>query len=215
MLSIFLLDFRMKYAHASWSQERGSWRAVVQLNLIRSIIAIVETLQAEMDNEPINSRPLSPVDLNSDALLRRSLDTTPSEIEAASQPLSVPLTAKHHLLKRRLGPLRRVEADLKKRLGSASMEETEGANTGVMGAGNARIGVVAKQSTEFGVRGWKDIIGGWVQDPKAVKNGVLPVDDATEVIASCKDDMKALWTDQAVKDILEKRRMRIQDSAGL
>jgi guanine nucleotide-binding protein subunit alpha len=205
----------MKYAHTSWSQERGSWRAVIQLNLIRSIIAIVETLQAEMDNEPITSRPMSPVELNSDALLRRSLDITPSEIEAASQPLSIPLTAKHHLLKRRLGPLRRVEADLKRRLGSACMEETEGGNAGVMGAGDDRGAVVAKQSMEFGVRGWKDVLGGWAQDSKAVRDGILPVDDATEVISSCKEDMKALWMDQAVKDILEKRRMRIQDSAGL
>ncbi|KAF8054753.1 guanine nucleotide binding protein, alpha subunit, partial [Lyophyllum atratum] len=40
------------------------------------------------------------------------------------------------------------------------------------------------------------------------------VDEATEVIASCREDMKALWTDATVRDVLKRRRLRIEDSAG-
>jgi guanine nucleotide-binding protein subunit alpha len=209
----------MKYAHAAWCHERASWRAVIQLNLLRSIIAIVETLQAEMDNDPVTSRPLSPIDMNTDTLLRPSFDTIRSEDDVASKPLSVPLTDKHHILKLRLGPLRRVEADLKRRLGVASTEETAGGDVGVMGEGTADTvssTAVQKRSREFGVRGWKDALESWTKNPKSVGSGEhQPVDDATEVIASCREDMKALWTDQTVRDILAKRRMRLQDSAGL
>ena len=41
------------------------------------------------------------------------------------------------------------------------------------------------------------------------------VDEATDVIAKCKDDIKALWTDEAVRLVLKKRKIRLEDSAGL
>jgi len=210
----------MKYARAAWNQERASWRAVIQLNLLRSILSIVETLQAEIDDEPITSRPLSPLDMNADALLRRSLDTTPSEVEAALQPLPIPLTEKHHILKLRLGPLRRVERDLQSRLGAAGTEELAGYGVGVLGedaSGSVSPTTAARKgSREFVVRGWKDALGGWMKNAKTAGDGEHPtVDDATEVIASCREDMKALWTDEAIKSVLAKRRLRVQDSAGL
>jgi guanine nucleotide-binding protein alpha-1 subunit len=209
----------MKYARAAWTQERASWRTVIQLNVLRSIIAIVETLQAEMDDEPIVSSPLSLADIDSNAVLRSSLDSTSSEVEATSQPLSVPLTDKHRILKLRLGPLRSVEADLMRRLGAASTEEPAGSDSRVMGDGTA--GTVSstiaaqKRQSEFGVMRWKDTLGGWINQKTSGDGKHQPVDDATEVIASCKEDMKALWMDQAVQAILAKRRMRVQDSAGL
>jgi len=41
-----VLDFRLCYVCAAWDAERALWRAVIQLNIIRSIINIVETLLA-------------------------------------------------------------------------------------------------------------------------------------------------------------------------
>lgn len=220
--TLFMVDFRMKYARTAWRHERASWRAVIQLNVIRSILAVVETLQAEMDDDPITSRPFSPLDMNTDALLRPSLDTTPAEIEAASQPLSVPMTDKHQLLKRRLGPLRRVEMDLKKHLGVQCTEETVDGDAGITGQGTTDAASIAiasqKRSGEFAVMGWKETLGGLVKNPKAAVRSDREnpaVDDATEVIASCREDMKALWMDQTVRDILVKRRVRLQDSSGL
>jgi hypothetical protein len=188
----------MKYARAAWKQERASWRAVIQLNLIRSIIMIVETIQSEMEGD---NTPSSPINPNADNSTRQSLDTIPSESEEASI-LTVPLTHKHQLLKLRLGPLRRVEADLKRRLGAGTEEIVSGAaNAGSLG-GRSR-------SREFGVRAWKDALGASEAD------GSRHWDEATEVIVSCKEDMMALWTDEAVKAVLTKRNIRVQDSAGL
>lgn len=180
----------MKYAREAWKEERASWRAVIQLNLVRSIITIVETLQIEMD---------TPKDDN--AARRWSL----SDASHGDEPLlSVPLTNKHQLLKLRLGPLRRVQADLKKQLG-AGTEEILNGNDLSDGEDERRLG-----TREFGVRAWKDALS-----RHGTFDGEQHMDNATEVIVSCKDDMKALWTDEAVKALLTKRRMRIEDSAGL
>ncbi|KAJ3509482.1 hypothetical protein NLJ89_g5201 [Agrocybe chaxingu] len=62
--STTLKNFRMCYARAAWDAERASWRSVIQLNIVRSIVTIVEVLQAEMDDEPIEpgtpTAPFSP-----------------------------------------------------------------------------------------------------------------------------------------------------------
>jgi hypothetical protein len=34
-------------------------------------------------------------------------------------------------------------------------------------------------------------------------------------LASCQEDMKALWSDEAVKMVLKKRKLRLEDTAGL
>jgi guanine nucleotide-binding protein subunit alpha len=46
-------------------------------------------------------------------------------------------------------------------------------------------------------------------------SGAHASDDATDIIASCRDDMKALWLDEAVRNVLAKRKVRIEDGAGL
>ncbi|KAG6884401.1 hypothetical protein C0993_011489 [Termitomyces sp. T159_Od127] len=213
--STTLKNFRMKYARAAWKAERLSWRAVIQLNLIRSIITIVEALQAEMDDEPVrlHSRPLLATPEPDAAPLCESTDSESPDLDMdtwAAEPIQ--LTETHELLKRRLGPLRRVETDLKRLLG-AGTEEVAGGGGGVLG--EDAVG----QTREFGVRGWKHVFEG----PLAALSGSSKhnsrdksgaVDDATEVIAECRQDISALWVDPAVKAVLKKRRIRLEDSAG-
>ena len=40
-------------------------------------------------------------------------------------------------------------------------------------------------------------------------------DDATEVIAGCREDVRALWEDGVVQEMLARQRIRLADSAGL
>ncbi|KAG5352786.1 hypothetical protein C0989_000448 [Termitomyces sp. Mn162] len=218
--STTLKNFRMKYARAAWKVERLSWRVVIQLNLIRSIITIVEALQAEMDGEPIRPLPVPRPPLTCAGKRsnapppRKSIDSEflDSDMDTwASEPIR--LTDKHELLKLRLGPLRRVETDLKRRLG-AGTEEIVGGGGGVLG--EDPVG----RTKEFGVQGWKHMLEG----PLAALSGnsqhnsrekANAVDDATEVIAECKQDMGALWVDPTVKAVLKRRRIRLEDSAGL
>ncbi|TFK38865.1 guanine nucleotide binding protein, alpha subunit [Crucibulum laeve] len=197
----------------------------------------------------------SPSTLLSSPLLSASTaPTSPNPNSPVALPSDGPLTSHHQLLKLRLGPLRRVEMDLRRRLG-AGAEEDYGVtplgtvtNTQVTSASNnvgAGTGtLVAKRSRpEFGVREWKDALvngqqgatyhgrgsqhghgraselghGSQVghESRQVVEAGERgDVDEATEVIASCREDMKALWMDPIVRDVLKKRRMRLEDSAG-
>ncbi|KAF5380126.1 hypothetical protein D9615_006289 [Tricholomella constricta] len=231
-------DFRMKYARAAWKAERLSWRAVIQLNLIRSILTVLDALQAESLNAPTTPLPL-PLPLphhHHHHYHHHPRESVDSELypddepgRSSSESAPIPLTDTHHLLKLRLGPLRRVEADLKRRLG-AGTEEVVGGGGGVLGEGS---GSGAGAGREFGVRGWKHVLEG----PLAALNGnsgasgsgigsvavgagatkvhVQALDEATEVIAGCAEDMKALWADGAVQAVLRRRNMRLEDSAGL
>ncbi|GLB39465.1 putative G protein alpha subunit [Lyophyllum shimeji] len=226
--STTLKNFRMKYARAAWKAERLSWRAVIQLNLIRSIITIVETLQAEMDNIPIT--PLSsslqhhhhhrnpnhnynqqnhhqhPSDPE-----RPSMDSdfpeSEAEVDSETDGAPIELAEKHRVLMRRLGPLRRVAADLKRRLGAGTEEV-------VAGSSGEGAGAWASREKEFVVRGWKNVLEGPFKGAKEGHGEQEDGDEATEVIASCKEDMQALWTDTTVREVLERRRLRLEDSAG-
>ena len=132
----------------------------------------------------------------------------------ASEPIQ--LTDKHELLKLRLGPLRRVETDLKRRLG-AGTEEIVGGGGDVLGEDP-----VHGRRKEFGVRAWRHVfegplaaLSGNSQHNSSREKAANATDDATEVIAECKQDMRALWVDPAVKAVLKRRRIRLEDSAGL
>ena len=248
----------MKYAKTSWEAERASWRAVIQLNLIRSIITIVETLQAEMDGEPldrpaspstpatpsiagpISSRPNTPSSSHNDPSSSflasktsiESLSRTNSLSRTHKTSLSTVLNGKHQLLKLRLGPLRRVEQDLKRQLGEGADEEQDGAaeSFGPLSL-EAASQSLTKRHKEFGVRKLHDALErcaaakkqsqsrsgsyhGHGSDDEAAGGGDS-VDEATEILASCQEDMKALWSDEPVKMVLRKRKLRLEDTAGL
>lgn len=221
----------MKYARTAWKQERTSWRSVIQLNLIRSVLTILETLQAEMDNAPL--MPPAPAPSLSIVPVPRSSSSSsghghnnghgPSKITAAPYmsdadstitegdvPPPIPLGEHHRVLQRRLGPLRRVEADLKRRLG-AGTEEVVGVGGDVLAGAEAE----PPRSREWGVRAWSQVISGANAQAGQQLHEDAAMDEATEVIAGCKDDMLALWTDEDVQRVLSRRRMRVEDSAGL
>ncbi|TFK34970.1 G-protein alpha subunit [Crucibulum laeve] len=272
--STTLKNFRLKYARSAWKQERDSWRAVIQLNLLRSINTILDVLQAEMDGDPVvglneelrvaeegmittgiiddstGGGPRTPVSLDTPTPPSTPstpwANTTPGSTASLSRQsesgstqtslVDTPLTNHHQLLKLRLGPLRHIELDLRRRLG-AGAEEDYGSSTdtsiGVLGTVTiTRKALVSKCSgSEFGVRRWKDALDNGRQPTGRgqvrVRSselghdtepgggvGRLGGDEATEVIASCREDMKTLWMDVAVRGVLKKRKMRLEDSAG-
>ena len=219
----------MTYARDAWNAERASWRSVIQLNLVRSIITIVETLQAEMagDRPSSDSLPQSP--RRSPAISPKSSSTfatSPSGSIIPQQPtsdnVSSLLNGKHQLLQLRLGPLRRVEADLKRRFGEQAYEAEEESSIPL---GPLKLDVDSQElyKKEFGVGRLMEALKRSLpsqENPRgdAGHNRITTdnvVDEVTEVIASCKDDMVALWSDLAVRTVLKKWNVRLEDSAGL
>ncbi|EPQ53862.1 guanine nucleotide binding protein alpha subunit [Gloeophyllum trabeum ATCC 11539] len=192
--STTLKNFQLAYAREAWQQERTSWRAVIQLNLIRSIRTILDAVVQEMAGNPPS--------YDSD-------DENP--VSPTSRP-PLQFSEKHRLLKFRLLPLRRVEADLKRRLGAASEEIS--ASVSVHGSSTPEPGVDVPP--DFAVRSWKDAFQKPSMSPKpsSVGHGQVDSDDATDVIAECREDIKALWEDPVVRQVLKRRNVSIEESSG-
>ncbi|KAJ7248598.1 heterotrimeric G protein alpha subunit [Mycena haematopus] len=183
-------DFRMQYAREAWEKERTGWRAVVQLNIIRSIILILEIMEAEMSgNGTIEG------DDDEIEIVRRHRDSTSSGADA--------FTDKHRMLLIRLAPLRGVEADLKRRLGAGAEPIHPSAPMAATPFDGPAPLPSPKRSPEFFVRSWTDAI-----EPTA------NLDSSTITLMTCKEDMQALWADPAVQLALERRKVRLADTAG-
>jgi len=167
----------LQYARETWLEERSSWRAIIQLNLIRSIVTVL--------------------DFVGDALTNPSFEAS-----------SFPLTEKHRLLHLRLTPLRGVQQDLQRRLGAAAVEEMS-----------------SPRLSEFAVRsrdGWRSTLERFRTRPQDVQETARAADarvrkaaEVTEVVVGCAEDMKALWEDNVVRDMLRRKKIRMEEEPGL
>ena len=140
--------------------------------------------------------PLSPISENS------------SPAESANR---IPLTAEHRRLQLGLSPLLTVGTHLNEKL----LPEIND----------------PKLKREVCVRagsGWKAVLGissstSSTPAPRADKSRLLKTDaadlekveEASDLLTACRDDIIALWKDQTVKDVLKKRDVRLEESPGL
>jgi guanine nucleotide-binding protein subunit alpha len=175
----------MQYARETWLDERSSWRAIIQLNLIRTVVNLL--------------------DLIGEALADSSFEMP-----------HFPLTEKHRLLRLRLTPLRGVQQDLQRRLGAAAIEESS----------NPGPGGVLPRPSEFAIRsrdGWRSALerfrgrpaAGVQESARAADARVRKAAEVTEVVVGCAEDMKALWEDGAVQEMLRRKKIRIEEEPGL
>lgn len=127
----------------------------------------------------------------------------------------IPFTDKHHLLRLRLRPFRGVESDLKRLLGVKAED---------MPDNSPRMSpkLSPRTSSEFYVRSrnWRSFlqasrINESESSRRPIKHDGVSSEDATEVIASCKTDIIALWTDDLVREMLRRYKVRLEDSASL
>ncbi len=161
-----------------------------------------------------------------------------SESPTSESPSGPPIqfTHTHALLKLRLGPLRRVEADLKQLIGAATDEITQSdLNHGhddttsgdeLNAAAPFENGAGRRRPAEYYVRSnasWRDAVRGAYKrisgndDPSRAGGAAdgIKLEDATEIIASCAEDMQALWSDEVVQDVLRRRKIRPELAPGL
>ncbi|KAK0477133.1 guanine nucleotide binding protein, alpha subunit [Armillaria novae-zelandiae] len=193
-----LKNFQLTYARREWTEERLLWKSVIFFNLVRNVNEILDILTQEM------SRSATTLADNS------------SDDSSADESPNVPLKFKetHRLLKLRLGPLRRIQTDLERRLGNAALEVK---TTDVMTA--APFGKPAVN--EFSINatnGWKTAFDKLkaIRRPEmgALQQTKDEEDEIADVVAGCREDMKAIWEDPVIREMLVRRRDRIEDSPG-
>lgn len=209
-----LKNFQLCYARREWTEERLAWRSVIFLNLVRNVNDVLQELNREMS--PV---PLTPSSDTSDS---SSEDLHSGSRSRKSKLPPLKFLEKHRLLALRLGPLRRIQTDLERRLGAAS---TEPNFTNVTSAAPFNEESDRRALQEFSINstnGWKTALDKFRSvrtRPEMGAAGSLRKlkskdDETTEVIAGCRDDIVALWEDPIVREMLSRRRSRIEDSAG-
>ncbi|KAF5325867.1 hypothetical protein D9611_000979 [Ephemerocybe angulata] len=223
-----LKNFQLTYARREWAEERAAWRSVIFLNFVRNVNLVVEHLNAEMSDYPVVNHDDSQEDLSS-----RHARTLPR----------LKFTDEHRRLRTSLQGLIGVQLDLERRLGSASLEmwsttvgnaapfdpEAAGTSTG-------------KRAGEFSIHssnGWKTALGKFKMrtpgqgsskaeltdgdsngSPVATSpSGGLPgsrewEDDIGETLGTFRDEIKLVWEDSTVQEVLTRRKVRLEDMPG-
>ncbi|RDB24781.1 Guanine nucleotide-binding protein alpha-4 subunit [Hypsizygus marmoreus] len=183
--STTIKNFQMTYAQKSWVEERASWKAVIFLNLARSVNGIVDILSEELEI---------------------AQGILPNSDETAWHGSTSGLTENHKSLTLKLAPLRQIERDLQSLLGSGSSEPEDLHRK--LTEGRTTLQEFALRSTS----GWKSVLE-QIRNPSEGKGESLHR-VASQVIAGCKDDIGYLWNDAVVQQILRKRNIRIEDAPG-
>ena len=204
----FSIEFQRLYTPNAFREERVLWRAVIQLNIVRSINSILDTLTDVRRRDVYPSTPYTS-DPDSDS---------ESENHIALPP---------HLeeLRRRLYALRHVESLLIAKL--VPPNETEATTLGYGGSNSVNGNVPVRwgvhqppshpfQNKEVFVRPgaqWKLRSSGRPQS--AGTTGQETVDESQAVLHHCRADIVALWNDPVVRQILRRRKIRLEETPGL
>lgn len=143
-------------------------------------------------------------------------------------------TEKHRLLKTRLAPLAIVQHSLETDLGSATLDPNPISTTGAAPF-DEPIHSSRRPLQEFSINssnGWKTALEKFrtlrsapvartdsiINDSSSVAVTSQKVkdteDDIAEIIASCRDDIKSLWEDDIVREMLVRRKVRLEDGPG-
>lgn len=216
-------DFQLAYAHQAWLDERAGWRSIVYLNLIRSVITILDIIAAEMTGQEL---PNTLSSSHSGGLSGRWEDseTHYPDDDTFVAPLRFNLAEKHKLLRLRLAPLRRIQEDLEAQINAGSSDTNKLHSVPTALQRPTEYPPNARRSNEFSVRsncGWKGTVDRLRSQitlnaphrPQLSNRRKQP--DINGVIAGCRSDIKSLWEDEIVHAILKKRQIRLEDSSGL
>jgi len=175
------------------------------------------------------------LDLVADEMLKsppsdRAYSPTLGPGELSEKPLQ--FSGPQKVLRLRLGPLKQIQKDLETIIGSPSSEPVDLSATHMNTPPAAFLDHEDSSeplpSPEFFIRsncGWKSALNKLRlaapglsernssdgERSKALKR----TDEVSEVIHSCKDDMKALWADPVVRDLLKKRDLSLDEHSGL
>lgn len=189
--STTLKNFQLLYEPKAFRTERASWRAVIQLNVVRSIHLI------------------------SDAISKAE------KTSSGSQDFVVDLIASPELLKLklRLAPLLQVEETLIRRLTPAGSSETEATlRIGRDMSYSERTKNYMKEVTINSAVQWKGSfgrrdVGRSSFDADKAMNWE-DADDPGRILHACSEDMIRLWEDPMTKKFLEAQKLRVRELAG-
>ncbi|KAI0093378.1 G-protein alpha subunit [Irpex rosettiformis] len=212
--STTLKNFQLAFSPSHFRNERLAWRTIIQLNLIRQVL--LEVLEEEWAN-PTEAPPQPQLSEKARGKLpmRSSVPnaaptngakpagnpTRSIRFSAQAQP-SASLTDVHRRTRTRLLPLLAIEVDLTMKLFPELASAPPVMKEVCVRAGN----------------GWKDVLMKLQKEQKdklkGKGNAAGTTDELTTVLDGCREDIVGLWEDQAVKAVLRRHGVRMQDMPG-
>lgn len=190
--STTLKNFQLINSPKAFRDERASWRAVVQLNVVRSIQLILNTM-AEVQGQG---------------------STLADDYHS--------LTPEHLKLRMRLLPLHQVEEALLRKLtppGSIEFEATHlssVANFNYATPSTRTRKEIAVNSTSQWKGAFSRVVANTIRS--SMDSGMdIDFDDPNDpgiVLHACAEDMIRLWNDPTIKGMLKTRKIRLEDKAG-
>ncbi|EIW55448.1 G-alpha-domain-containing protein [Trametes versicolor FP-101664 SS1] len=212
--STTLKNFQLMNTPKAFRAERASWRAVVQLNVVRSIRVILDAMaEAQAYHATTYSGPNTPIRTHAPDLFQ-----SPSSSYASLGRPPPPLTAEHLKLKLRLAPLVQVEETLVRKLTQAGSGEMEATQLQMLGGNASHADRARALDREVAVNSqfaWKGVfhkmIGRSSMDSEADFNDP---DDPGRILCACAEDMVTLWNDPLIKSLLRSQGTRLEDMPG-
>ncbi|KAJ7599276.1 guanine nucleotide binding protein, alpha subunit [Mycena floridula] len=203
--STTLKNFQLMYEPKAFRLERASWRAIIQLNVVRSIHVILDAMTRAQ---------YSAYDMSIDA----SLSSISPRDPTPDLPHIDPELLK---LKNRLSPLLRIETILVRNLTPADSGETEAtqfdANNYVPNLEKTKT--VVREVAVNSAMAWKDVFSRLMPSGRDSFDSEEIIDwdnpnDPGRVLHECAEDMKKLWAHPTVQELLELQNLRLEEMAG-
>ncbi|KDQ60246.1 hypothetical protein JAAARDRAFT_32626 [Jaapia argillacea MUCL 33604] len=202
--STVLKNFQMQFTPKAFKAESGAWRAVIHLNLVRSVNFILDLISSPSSSPTLAStstaQPPSPT------------SSSPNHDQEEHPLPTIDPTPELRHVKMRLLPLRRVEAMLSKRISPDDPGQFVQRRTSPNGSGPG-----AAQAPDVSVRsggGWKNFVRLQGRPSSSRSSNPDEVEDAGKVIEACREDIVALWQDKGVQNALKNQDIHMQEQSG-
>ncbi|KIM45068.1 hypothetical protein M413DRAFT_441725 [Hebeloma cylindrosporum] len=202
-----LKNFQLINSPKAFRNERASWRAVVQLNVVHSVRLILDIITEAHANS--SSTTASMVGFSQSR--SSSMDSFGSGTTINPELLK---------LRMRLLPLQQVEEALLRKMTPAGSAEFEATHLSPLTnlpykRRPGKFREVAINSTAH----WKSAFGRLMATARTSVDSAADIDfedpnDPGVILHACSEDIIQLWNDPTVKQLLKVQKLRLEDMAG-
>ncbi len=197
-----LNPFQHYYTPKAFQAEAEAWKAVVHLNLVRSVNFVLDVISGTTSD--ITHGIHSPSTYVSTSAAHRSSQTNWSTGD--SEVIRT--------LRMRLSPLRQVEVILVKKLSAADSYRSPSLHAPILDEATPWYYGRASEVTVRGGTAWKALLKRR-RNPRGHDTSPDELDKARQILNACKEDIAALWLDEEVQEGLRSEGIFLQDQSGL
>ncbi|RDX54681.1 G-protein alpha subunit [Lentinus brumalis] len=210
--STMLKNFQLAFTPKALQAESDAWRAVIHLNLVRSVNFIIDLLSNTVapHSTPYGSS-YHPHGSGRTQQHSNAGDTSPTvtsfthhhRMSATPQP-----SAEIRRYKLALSPLRQVEMILAKQLSVHDAGSSRGSIPNALSSGRA------SEVSVRGGRGWKSLLRRRAYEDLPTTNYPEELENARQILDACRADIVSLWASSSVQLGLSEEGVALQEQSG-